>query len=441
MLAVSLHAWARFISPGYDLYWFSQAISNVILGNGLVTSSERLYPSLLVQHWEPILYTAVPFAFVLPDTIAIVIWQVLGFALGTGGAWKVASFLFKNYENKNIIYLLTLFYVFSWANINPISFDIHPPVYGGLLFIPWIIYFILQPKPFKLFICLFLLLNCGEIYFAIVPTYICYYILNKKLNLFNIMLSIIIYLSGFIAIGIYQKYIGPLWSGLPFNYTDRYANIGGDGLGILKTFISSPMLVIGELFSLGKIKLFLKLLTYYGFLPLFSIFHSNKKLLVLTLWGGTLAYFIQAGLTSYEPIYSTNTHYISAIGSQWWVLSILGIHAILFEKNIFLNKFKIFFAKNALIPFFLALFFLNSSVWRKSPLYPIRGVIEKDLADNEIRTFLAELPKEYGALFSGIEWLCPLTVEKREHILCELGGEYFLEKMPLNVIIFTKNEL
>lgn len=123
-----MHAWARFISPGYDLYWFSQAISNVILGNGLVTSSERLYPSLLVQHWEPILYTAVPFAFVLPDTIAIVLWQVLGFAIGTGGAWKVASFLFKNYENKNIIYLLTLFYVFSWANINPISFDIHPPV-------------------------------------------------------------------------------------------------------------------------------------------------------------------------------------------------------------------------------------------------------------------------------------------------------------------------
>lgn len=96
------------------------------------------------------------------------------------------------------------------------------------------------------------MLNCGEIYFAIVPTYICYYILNKKLSLFNIILSIIIYISGFIAIGIYQKYIGPLWSGLPFNYTDRYANIEGDGLGILKTFISSPMLVIGELFSLGK---------------------------------------------------------------------------------------------------------------------------------------------------------------------------------------------
>lgn len=161
----------------------------------------------------------------------------------------------------------------------------------------------------------------------------------------------------------------------------------------------------------------------------------------MTLWGGTLAYFIQAGLTSYEPIYSTNTHYISAIGSQWWVLSILGIHAILFEKNIFINKFKIFFAKNALIPFFLALFFLNSSEWRKSPLYPIRAVIEKDLADKEIRTFLAELPKEHGVLFTGTEWLCPLTVEKREHLLCELGGEYFLEKMPLNVIVFTKNEL
>ena len=115
------------------------------------------------------------------------------------------------------------------------------------------------------------------------------------------------------------------------------------------------MLVIGELFSLGKIKLFLKLLTYYGFLPYFLYFIPIKITCFDFIRAVHWLYFIQAGLTSYEPIYSTNTHYISAIGSQWWVLSILGIHAILFEKYL-LNKFKIFLLK-CFNPIFLALFF------------------------------------------------------------------------------------
>jgi hypothetical protein len=440
-ISVSLYAWARFFSPGYDLYWFAQAVTNAKIGYGLHVSSERPFGIMLAQHWEPILYTIIPFTFFLKGSSATVLWQALGFWVGTFGAWKASEHVFKASANENLKYFLTIFYVVAFVTVNPLSFDIHPPVFGGLLFIPWILYFILAGKN-RLIILLFLglLLQCGEIYFAVVPAYLTFLILEKRINLFRICLSICLYCSGFLLIGFYQKYVGPWWTGLPFNFSARYQNIGGDGLGILKTFFHDPILVLSQVLIFEKVKTFLKIFVYFGFLPVFALFSKKYRLLVICIWLGCIPYFLQVGLTVAEMMYSTNTHYISALGSQWWCLSLFGIFFLCEESENFLFVRRLFQPKT-MIPTFLILFFLNSSEWRKSPIYTFRAFLDREPVAAETRQFFSTLPKEKGVVFWNTEWLCPLAAEERYHVVCESGWNYFLASMPLDVVVSNTEDL
>ncbi|MES2614198.1 MAG: hypothetical protein V4591_02155 [Bdellovibrionota bacterium] len=435
LIAVGIGAYARFISPGYDLYWFSQAVTNAKIGNGLHISSERIFPTLLVQHWEPILYTIIPFTFFFSGAVSAVLWQTLGLWGGTIGAWKLSSLVFEKSELKNLKYYLTIFYVVSWANINPLSFDIHPPVFGALLFIPWIIFFILKQKKIIAILLLLLLMQCGEIFFAVAPAYFVYLILEKKITPSRAVISIIFYFSGFLLIGVYQKYIGPKWSGLSFAFAGRYGSIGGDGMGILQTFVHHPFDVISQFIAAKKIKTFLKIFIYYGLLPIFSLLCKKYRLLAVCIWLGCLPYFIQVGVANDVGMSNTNMHYIAALGSQWWCLSLFGLYAI----N---EKFVYFSLKEKLIlPLFLILFFLNSSEWRKSPLYPFRGFIEREHADSGTRQYLASLPKSEGVLLAGVEWLCPLAADERYYTLCYVGHEDYLPIMPLDTIIASQEGL
>jgi hypothetical protein len=152
--------------------------------------------------------------------------------------------------------------------------------------------------------------------------------------------------------------VGPWWTGLPFNFSARYQNIGGDGLGILKTFFHDPILVLSQVLIFEKVKTFLKIFVYFGFLPVFALFSKKYRLLVICIWLGCIPYFLQVGLTVAEMMYSTNTHYISALGSQWWCLSLFGIFFLCEESENFLFVRRLFQPKT-MIPTFLILFFLN----------------------------------------------------------------------------------
>lgn len=207
-IAVCLNAWARFVSPGYDLYWFSQVVTNAKLGYGLHIQSERPIYNHLSQHWEPILYTAVPLTWFLKGPVAVVLWQAIGFWLGTIGAWKFSWATLGKTNNTFAPYLATLLYVFGFATLNPISFDIHPPVFGGLLFVPWILFLIVcNQNKLLIFSLLFLLMQCGEIYFAVVPAYFAYFILNKKITRTRLFAAALLYIGGFLLIGFYRFFV------------------------------------------------------------------------------------------------------------------------------------------------------------------------------------------------------------------------------------------
>jgi uncharacterized membrane protein len=439
IVAGCLNAWARFVSPGYDLYWFTQAVSQAKLTGILKTTSERFYNTILMQHWEPILYTVIPFAFFVKNSMVTMLWQGLGFLFGSIGAYKLSQFLFSDTKYPNAKYFTTALYILSFSTINPLSFDIHPPVFGGLLFIPWIIYSIILKKNKLLPIFLLLLLSmCGEIFFAIITTYFAYLIVEKKHSFLNIVFSIITIVSGYLILAFYQKYIGPWWSGQPFYYADRYKNIGGDSFGILLNTIHHPIYVFSQLFEKEKIKTFLKIFLYNGPFFIFALKSEKYRRLAFFILLGCIPYFIQIGLTSYSSFYSTNTHYISAIGSQWWAVTTLGIYSFLTE-NMFI-KLKNIILKNSIISFSLLFYFLNSSEWRKSPLYPLRAIFEREIPAQNVRNYLTNIEKKKGILFINTEWLCPISAFERQWLVCGAPYGYF-DKMQLNVVVARENSI
>lgn len=443
VIAACVQTYLRHVSPGYDLSWFVQAITNAAVGEGLRVTSEREI-SHLVQHWEPILYSAVPLTFLFNGSIAVVLWQGLAYIGGSIAAWKISAYLFDDSNLKSLKYLTTILFLVAWINVNPLMYDSHPPVFGTLLLIPWIFYFILTKK--SSYIILFLsliLMQCGEIFFAVAPVFVIYCLLREKVTIMKLVLSAIIYCTGFFLIAAYQKYFGPFITGDSFPFTYRYAAIGGDGVGILKTFLNDPISILSYLLTIAKIKTILKIFLYCGPFALIAMFSKKFRLLAVCLSLGCLPYFIQAGLS---PGMETNYHYVSSIGTIWWLLTVIGIYFLLYEVKSTSKFFQIknfIFNKRKLVAFFCILFFLNTSEWRKSLLYPFRAIVDRDNVSAEVRNYLADLDREKGVVFAGSEWLCPLVADYRKWLLCDQNGRpnVVLPKMPLDVVVATKDGL
>lgn len=440
-VAACLHAYLRHVSPGYDLSWFAQAITNASLGDGLRVTSEREITHL-VQHWEPILYSVIPLTFVFNGSIAIVLWQGLAYIGGSIAAWKISKFLFNDSNLKSLKYLTTILFLLAWLNVNPLMFDAHPPVFGTLLIIPWIFYLIITKKsPYLIILLSLILMQCGEIFFAISPVFIIYCLLQQKITKLKLLFSLIIFCSGFLLIGAYQRYFGPFITGDPFPFQYRYSSIGGDGIGILKTFFTDPLKVITQIFTVAKLKTILKIFLYCGPFAFFAILSKKFRVIAACLILACFPYFIQAGLS---PGMETSMHYVSSIGTIWWLLSIIGIYYLLNEtkNNSKLLPFKKLISnEQKLIPFFLILFFLNTSEWRKSLLYPFRAIVDRDNVNPEVRHYLSNIAKEKGVVFVGAEWLCPLSADYRKWLLCEGVPNKLFPKMPLDVVVANKTEL
>lgn len=439
--AACLHSYLRHYSPGYDLAWFVQAVTNVPMGENLRVTIEREI-NLLVQHWEPIIYTAVPFTYIFNASIAVVFWQGLAYSGGTLAAWKISNVLFKEHPLKSLKYLTTILYLLSWLNVNPLMFDIHPPVFGTLLITPWIFYFIITNKSrIYIIILSLILMQCGEIYFAISPIFIIYCLLKKKVTIPKLILATIIYASGYLLIATYQRYVGPFITGDPFPFASRYKDIGGDGMGILKTFLTDPFLILSKIITINKVKTILKIFLYCGPFAFIAIFSKKYRLIAICLSLGCVPYFIQAGLTTRME---TNEHYVASIGTIWWLLTVIGIYFLLNEIKPNSNwlKFKNYiFTPAKIVPFFVILFFLNTSEWRKSLLYPFRAIFDRDNVSAEVRNYLTHIPIEKGVVFIGTEWLCPLAADSRKWLLCEGFPEKVISKMPLDVVIASPENL
>ncbi|WGL58909.1 DUF2079 domain-containing protein [Pigmentibacter sp. JX0631] len=437
-----IHAYLRYVSPGYDLSWFAQTITNATIGDGLRVTSEREITHL-VQHWEPILFTATPLTLLFNGSISIVLWQGLAYIGGSIAAWKISKFLFNDSNLKSLKYLTTILFLLAWLNVNPLMFDAHPPVFGTLLIIPWIFYCIITKKsPFIIILLSLILMQCGEIFFAIAPVFIIYCLIQNKVTKLKIMLSLIIFFSGFLLVGAYQRYFGPFITGDPFfPFQNRYSSIGGDGIGILKTFFTDPLQVISKIFTINKLKTILKIFIYCGPFVFFALLSHKYRVIAVCLIFACLPYFIQAGLS---PSMETNVHYVSSIGTIWWLLSVIGIYYLLYEtkSNSKLLPFKkLIFNEQKLFPFFLILFFLNTSEWRKSLLYPFRAIVDRDNVNSEVRKYLTNIPREKGVIFVGSEWLCPLSADYRKWLLCEGIANKLFPKMPLDVVVANKPDL
>lgn len=418
-------AFARPISPGYDLAWFGQSIANIWYGNGLRVTLERPIDHL-AQHWEPVLYTAAPFAKIFPASVAIVIWQWLGFFLGIFGAKKLADTFLRPRES----HILLLLYVFAWPLANPLRFDAHPPVFGALLILPWLLFFIVKERKIAAWALTFLLMQCGEVFLPIGCAYLAYLCFGKMKAIPSLILSSIFYTLGFALIIFYQKHFSSLLSsGDAFPFAHRYNELGGDAKGLLLTLFTDPIKVASHVFTLGKISVFTKALFCFGPLPFFAFRDKKNLRLCLLLVAGMLPYFLKAGLTNRDNTPHTGTHHIVEVAPQLWCLAVIGLAQIQ-------DRFRYL-----LIPFTFAVAFWNTMEWRRSPFFTLRYVFQPaTVVAPEARSFLASIPHDKGVLFYDTEWLCPLASE-REWLLCGVHASRTFEQMDLSFVVVPPRKL
>jgi Predicted membrane protein (DUF2079) len=445
-VSVAFHAHWRFFSPGYDLAWFSQAITNAKNGDGLWVSFERPI-SHLVQHWEPALYSAIPLSYFFSARVSVVVWQFLGFTVGAFGAWKLAKRYFVFQHSATLLAVGA--YLFFWPIVNPLQFDVHPPAFGAPLFFPWIFLFLLKnhkTSEFKtsnfknnliVFVLLIALMQCGEIFFAVCLPYLAFlFFRNLKTKHFLPTLLIFSFL-GYVLVAAYQRYFGPWLTGNPFPFASRYEKMGGDGFGILKNSLQNPLQLVSLFVSLEKIKTFSKALFYLGpfpFMGAWFLFQKSKNL-CLTVLFGLFPYFIKVGASQTPEMLNTVTHYIAEFGPQYWFLFLVGLKYA--TQNHFIHN------KRHLLAWSFCLLFLNSSEWRKSPLEIFRSSFDsRTLPPPEFYEFVKQIPNNAGVVLLGAEWLCPIVVEHKKWVACEGYIDKIIPKMPsIDVFIGTSEAL
>ena len=451
-----LKAHLRFVSPGYDLAWFAQTASQAWSGNGLWVTFERPI-SHLVQHWEPILYTAAPLTAVFRAPEAVVIWQWFGLALGTAGAFKLASLFLPIWPR----FAMTILFVVSFPIFNPFQYDLHPPVFGATGLVPWTVYVLIKRRWAWGTFLLLILAQCGEVFFAVIPPYFVYmlhckwpvFFLSKILHirvqqlLFSFV-GIAAVASGYLLIGLYQRHFGPWLTGDPFPFQDRYSKVGGDGLGMLKTLFTSPQLIFEQFWAVEKIKTFAKALLYLGPFPFFAFALKRHRGLALTLCFGTLPYFVKVGLSHDANMMTTNTHYIAEFGPQYWVLALLGT-SFFYQNEEIESSFcgHLQFLKRALWhPFsaamiLLIIVYLNTSEWRVSPLRTLRQLwlAEATPRDPSLQALADSLGEDKGVAVVDAEWLCPTFAHRRKWLACNhITSKTLLQFPDLSVVVGTR---
>lgn len=436
-VALSLHAWARFISPGFDLAWFAQAVTNVFEGRGLLVTPEGAR-SHLAQHWEPILYTATPFAALFGGSVGVVLWQALALASGSIAAWKSARFLFGG-PNKLAAGALLLFLA-SWTVMNPLQFDVHPPVVGGVGIAPWIFYCALRGRRWAGLALALLLMQSGEMFLPVGAVWVAYFAAGTAADgKRRFAFPLLGFALGMALLAIYQRYgSGFFAQGQSYPFAHYAPGRGGDAFGILQTALHAPGIFVTELFQPARVKVLLKAFLFLGPLP-FLACHSKYRALACACAVASLAWVAKIVAVSNPHVFHTGAHYVAEFGSHWWFLAILGLHAAL-------ARWPRLLSEGAFAAALASLALLNLSEWRKSPLVTFRFLLsgERKPVPAELRAVLGKIKPEEGIAFYGTEWLCPLVADRRVEFACEgfrAGGRPLVEFKALRYAVVSKETL
>jgi len=252
----------NFHSNAFDLGIFNQTLYDYAHFN-LGPNTIRGVPTLLADHFEPILFLFAPFYWIFGSYTLLII-QILSIILGGLGVY-----LLLKRETKNFFLILggvSLFYL-SFGIFQALAFDYHNNVVATML-VPWLLYFISNRNFRAYYIVLILFLICKE---------------NMALMSVFLGLSIIIFepkeirkhgvITFFVSVIYFVlvlKIVIPFFNNGLYDHW-AYAQLGSTPLEAVKNIFIHPIRTISLLFNDPiKLKMWLLILLSGGIFVLFK---------------------------------------------------------------------------------------------------------------------------------------------------------------------------
>lgn len=283
-----------FTSNAFDLGIFNQALydyAHFELGPNTIRGSA----TLLADHFEPIMFLFVPFYWIF-GTYTLLLIQIFFVLFGGLGIYLLVQ---KETENKNYPLVASLLFYLSFGIFEALAFDYHNNVVG-IMFIPWLFYWI-KIKNFKLYyLCLILLLTSKE-NLALISAFLGISLLIfedkkvKKHGIITFLVSVVYFILVLKIIIPYFNYgIYDHWS---------YGALGKDPVEAMKNIFLHPISALTLLFNDNdKLKMWVLILAAggifafkkpkYGILliPIIAqkFFSTNKE-----YWGYLFQYSIE----------------------------------------------------------------------------------------------------------------------------------------------------
>jgi len=263
--AISLLKHMNFASHGWDLGIFDQHVwqlSHFELGFNTV----RMVPSLLGDHFHPILFFVAPAYWIWSDARMLLIIQAIVVALG---AIPVYYAVLHNLKSRSMALGLAFVYLFFWGTMELIFFDFHPLAFAGpilalsCLFIEydnWIGFLLTIP---------FLLMIKETM--ALLVFFLGLYVILFHRKWFVGVSTCVISMGWFYAVA---QHIQPALSATTgYFYFKYYSHLGENWIDAGKYLITHPwMLPKLLLWPYHKIKLLLFILLPFLLLPLIGAF-------------------------------------------------------------------------------------------------------------------------------------------------------------------------
>jgi uncharacterized membrane protein len=284
----------NFKTNAFDLGIFNQTLyqySHLKLGPNTI----REVPTLLADHFEPILFFFAPLYWIFGSYTLLII-QILSIIMGGLGIYLLLK---KNSNNKFLaLGGVTIFYLF-FGIFQALSFDYHNNVVATMM-IPWLLYFIAVRNFKGYYIVLILFLMCKE-NMALISAFLGISLIIfepkeiRKHGIITLLISIIYFL-------LVLKIVIPFFNNGTYDHWP-YTQLGKTPEEALKNMILNPLLAFQLLFNHElKLKMWFLLLASGG---LFAIFKPKYSLLMIpvlaqkffsdaeSFWGYTFHYSVE----------------------------------------------------------------------------------------------------------------------------------------------------
>jgi uncharacterized membrane protein len=294
LIAVAIRRHLAFGSGAYDLGIFDQALWNTTQGD-LLFSSIKGDVILFADHFDPLQLLLVPFYWLVPSPLLLLIAQGSMLALGALPLYWLACERFPGSVLAPLFPVLYLFYL-PLRNVN--RFDYHPTAFVPALVL-FALYYMEKAKWPRMILFLIMAGLCKENMPAAGMTVGLYLVFAKRKRLLGAAL--------FILFGLWF-YAGPTWIVPAFNpggyqYWHRYAPLGSSVSEILLTLLFHPLTALSTIVTGRKLVFVWKVFGPVALLP----FLAPSRLLL------GLPFLAQHLLSSVDVQTSIGFHYTAEL--------------------------------------------------------------------------------------------------------------------------------